>query len=919
MKEHLDGMDARMPKRENAVAGFGAPRVTLRIVQVGGLAILLCLLTRWLDFGRHSPWLDEINNWLIAKEYGWIPYPGHHRMSFWAMAAGLKLSDSTWGLRLFSAAFGSAAVLAGALWAAARLGPRFGVAAALALGLSPFGIFYSQDANHYAPLMLAGVLAAIGVDAFLEGWRPGSASQKEQERAEKKGMNACNECVIGGFVMCLCMTGLAAGFHPFGGLTAVALGACLAGWMWVRADRLPPRNIAIHVKRAGLGLIAVVAIALLGPRGLRQMAMAQGMPQPNELAVGLNWPFLSRLGADAFGALYRHKGMDVALGLGGMLLCVWGWVWTAIPKRKGGGGAPFAAAGAGLVILSSALPFFLLKFSHYFSPRYLAAAIPAGMMGAAIGAVQCLDAAFRLHRNRRELKKPVQGCYLAMALGIVACLWVFGFAARSLEWRWNRVWRDHQPSYQALDWIRRNTPDKSIVLTRHRYSARALTFLWNRRGLPPRTLIPLSYVHNLGAPSIQQAEEALQRADQAGGQPVYSMSLIEDEERLAPDWADWLKERTSVVAEFPSGSEDEFVPINWGIRVRKVLPAPSGYSPLSLPRSGVWASGLLQEDKVAGGRVDHATRLGLPPGTGAVYKFNLTAPADGLCFQVEWRWIGKRPRWLVAGLDELEFFLWDFSGDSEQREWLKIERTLEPGMHRLDVAVVREEGGLGLEGQCLVIEKIIPLNANNSAAILEAASPALTKTGTLLSVWGNGRLATDSPRGEMISLESVPLSKPVSVCVETLTLDWTAREGGLNPARAPTDPLDKESVFPAVIVKYLAIGGLGGRALEGRIKVIPGGGGRTSLAKTREAAGRGNDNGHSGAKGNGGGGQELQILAPLDWTSGRVMCAGVVAVSGEEKPQAIQLQFMARPRASLRPWNPTIEMSPAIVLRPAKQ
>lgn len=567
-----------------------------RFLVLAGIA-LLAFVVRVPDLGRQSPWLDEIANWLVAAHYS---FEGQrtHTVSYALMRAGLGISDSAFGLRLFSALFGFLSVIVATAWAIQRRGRLVAALLGGGLALSPFHVFYSQDANHYGVLLLLGTLGAVGVDWYLQRPRPSWLGLFSLAGASL----------------------LAAGSHPLGVIAGGGAGLVVLAWVFRNTERLPPKGRAVTVWRAVLMVVFLAGCAVAIPRGWDRLLAAAGVEHSHARNFGLNAEFWRALLGDLYGAFFHHELPDTILGLTGLLLSAFGMGLLARQR-------PWACAGSCALIVVTILPFLLVSYSHYFAPRYFAALLPA----LAIGAAEAIAHVIRQARRQPD--------WLRRAVGMAAIAWMALFLVRFGVWEVARLRHDHQPSIRALEWVRDRTPRDAILMTRHRYSSRAVRFLWNRMDMGDRRHVALSFIYRFPQPSLQQAEEL---AAEFPGK-VYYLSLIESEERLTREFSDWLDESTELVADFPSGSPDEFVPIDWGVRVRRVLP-PNG-DPLSLPRSGTRASGLMNEERLTPGRGNL-----LSPGTGAWYRYRLDDPAPGLVVRVILAAEGQAPAHLVLGV-----------------------------------------------------------------------------------------------------------------------------------------------------------------------------------------------------------------------------------------------------------------------------
>ncbi|MEO7911525.1 MAG: DUF2723 domain-containing protein, partial [Roseiflexaceae bacterium] len=169
----------------------------------GLLLFVLALVPRLYRLGAQSLWLDEGGTWSEVTGRtgkGWLAllselwskdaaYPLYHiLLKIWVTVAG----DSEWALRFPSALAGAVAVTV-MYYAASEIGqtakdqgrktkderlvsrsPGFPVAVAVLFAVSPFALWYSQDAKAYSMLMLA---VALEIWALLHALnRPGPRS-----------------------------------------------------------------------------------------------------------------------------------------------------------------------------------------------------------------------------------------------------------------------------------------------------------------------------------------------------------------------------------------------------------------------------------------------------------------------------------------------------------------------------------------------------------------------------------------------------------------------------------------------------------------------------------------------------------------------------------------------------------------------
>jgi len=160
----LGGADAR------AVSGAPIiPRFWLQLGVIIGLGALL----RIFHLGHQSFWLDEAVMFQEAMQptlrqvLGPVAYPEPELyvglLHFWA-----ALGHSDTSLRLFSALFGIATIPLFYALFAGMFGRRVGMIAALVLALSPFHVWYSQEARMYALLLFLFTLSTLAFWKALE-------------------------------------------------------------------------------------------------------------------------------------------------------------------------------------------------------------------------------------------------------------------------------------------------------------------------------------------------------------------------------------------------------------------------------------------------------------------------------------------------------------------------------------------------------------------------------------------------------------------------------------------------------------------------------------------------------------------------------------------------------------------------------
>ncbi|MBI5155336.1 glycosyltransferase family 39 protein [Candidatus Poribacteria bacterium] len=557
----------------------------------------------------------------------------------WSQAAGIKLFNNEWGVRLPAAVFGTLAVFIGTWWAFRRLGNTHALLVGSLLALSPFGVFYSQDATHYGPLLTLGVLAAIGVDLY--------ANSRKWERALA--------------VLLIALAAPALLSHPVSVFCLGGFAVLGCAWLWCHPGEIPVPGARPDVRRIVLLATIAIALSVALPRFFAAAEGRQYHPHIGPRKFGLNAPFLSATLADFFGATYHHRPLDVAAGVAGLVLSVAGWAMLARKKEF-----RWAVLGAAVMPFTVFGPFFAVKISQFFSPRYLTPLSPALIMGVGL----CL--AEVAARCRQSVPHRLAA---AMCGG-----WLVLFLCRTGVFEARRFQYSVQPSVETLEWVRKETPPDAILFTRHRYSSKSARFLWNRMEMGDRQLVAVSYNRGHGTPAIQQIEETLAETGREG----YFFSFIESEEHIASDFDEWLRTRTEVAALLPSSIADDFVPIDWSVTIRRVMP-PDG-DPFSLPRSGGRISSILGEDAAMPFIRVGVSTVGLGPGMGVSYRIRSNGEREPI--QVRFSTgLSKSPSWLVTGWDQVPGRLFVIPSRTEGGFAISAGTPPSPGIHTLHLAL----------------------------------------------------------------------------------------------------------------------------------------------------------------------------------------------------------------------------------------
>jgi len=137
--------------------------------------ILLGMAARLWDLGARSLWLDEAGDyWIAAAPLGDIlaanrqgsmdPPLYYYFLHFW-----MRLGRSEFVLRLPSVLCGTAAIFIFYLWVKRLLGIRPALIGALLFALAPVQIYYSQEVNQYALLVLFSTLILLCFERVVTG------------------------------------------------------------------------------------------------------------------------------------------------------------------------------------------------------------------------------------------------------------------------------------------------------------------------------------------------------------------------------------------------------------------------------------------------------------------------------------------------------------------------------------------------------------------------------------------------------------------------------------------------------------------------------------------------------------------------------------------------------------------------------
>ncbi len=632
---------------------------------VAGVSVA-AIIVRFFFLRHQDPWLDELTNWQLANEHGFSLRRGGHSLTYISQSIGLALFNNVFGLRFFSAFFGVATVTAATGWITARLGAVAGIVIGLLTVLSPMGIYYSQDANHYAPLILAGLLAMMGTDLSVrqERFRPVVAIL---------------------FALGIAVTLL---YHV---LAVFPLGALVVGVfarMMIEPEAIPPFHACRKRKRLWLALIAGVGVLACVPVAISKLPELWNARPADGRHVGLNLDLITTTLGSFYGGIYYLRPIDVVIGAGGFLLSTIGCVLAFRDRNSRG-----IALAVAVTFATCVLPFTVLSVRQYFSPRYIAPILIPLLTGV------CLFGYAGISSVNSALRKTNVG---------VLIFFLLVFSGRSVHWMAERSDGQFQATRAVIPKFKEIAKPGSVLLTRYPYSSLGMRFLWEREDVADYKLVALSYFFNRGAPSIQQAKEIL---SEDPDRDVYFTSLIEDEERRARDLSAWLDEDAELVATLPSNSPDPYVPLDWTIRLYK-LKREAG-DPLSLPRFGAAASNVYPEtNAVPAPTILEDAPLYLHPGTGASWNFQTDSTEEGLSITLNQT--GNDEQFPVVYIDGLNPFVLDLPISGEE---VTVDLPIEipAGRHQIDIVFPFIRGMRDISRQVLTVHSIDRLGETSGA------------------------------------------------------------------------------------------------------------------------------------------------------------------------------------------------------------
>ena len=168
-------------KTLNSSPSTYAPYARARVIQWAQchgllLAFVAGTIIRIATLDRLSLWLDEAFSVWHSRQSTLAIWndlsDGHPPLYYLALHYWLTMGDSEWWVRLPSALLGAATIPLTYLVGVALKGARVGLIAAWLLALSPWHVWYSQEARMYAAVSFFGALSLLCGIRWLKGARP---------------------------------------------------------------------------------------------------------------------------------------------------------------------------------------------------------------------------------------------------------------------------------------------------------------------------------------------------------------------------------------------------------------------------------------------------------------------------------------------------------------------------------------------------------------------------------------------------------------------------------------------------------------------------------------------------------------------------------------------------------------------------
>ena len=348
----------------------------------------LAAVPRLLYLGHDSLWFDEIMTRHtavqgMAADVSALDSRDHLPLLYWLTDAVLRfLPEHEISLRLPAALAGVLTVPLLAAYGRALGRPRAGLWAAFLLALLPFHVRYSQEARHYALLLLFSLLASYFLYRAMAG-RPGG-----RRRFDWLAFGAAT--VVNLLV------------HYSAWLLLVAQSLLGLGWLVaaLRRDR--------HAWRPAIPAVLIIGatVAVLGPRALVALRANTGGAAGTTAAAGLGVWLREVWWAFGFDTLIPAILISVAAG-GGLASLIRRRQWLAL------------AALLAPVIVPVAL-IQLFHVSRFALPKYVIFMLPSWLLAAGIGLAAVVGVAGRLTRPGAGMGRWAATGIIGAALALLA-------------------------------------------------------------------------------------------------------------------------------------------------------------------------------------------------------------------------------------------------------------------------------------------------------------------------------------------------------------------------------------------------------------------------------------------------------------------------------------------------------------------
>jgi mannosyltransferase len=276
-----------------------------------GLIVVIGALLRLHNLDAESIWWDEAASWVQSKDslfdLIWRTahdnYPPLHNLFLFV---DIKLlGESEWSLRLPSVIFGVVNIVALYWLGTMTVGRSSGLIAAVLLTLSPFHLWYSQEARMYSLVALAATLYAATCFYYLRSpslWRGAWVS----------------------------LAGLALVYsHVYGALDWLAIAVAFAVLV-LPVTSMPQRSLRVWIAANAVIAVGFAPWALILAHRTRLVVGTDGPPAPLSSAAFIFDHFQDFAGGRLFTAMII---IGVVLGILGRLRrdVVLLWTWIVVP------------------------------------------------------------------------------------------------------------------------------------------------------------------------------------------------------------------------------------------------------------------------------------------------------------------------------------------------------------------------------------------------------------------------------------------------------------------------------------------------------------------------------------------------------------------------------------------------------------